>query len=62
MLPDSAVDEWFPVSLPVRGMFAPYLSQVGGVHAPHKMMLLPMEMLDVSDKPGLLLFNEGSGR
>ena len=53
---------WCPASLLVRGLFVPDLALVGGVHAPHKMVLAPTERLALSVKPGVFLFCEGSGQ
>ena len=41
---------WFLVSLPVSSLFIPNISLIGGVHATPKMVLAPMESLDISAK------------
>ena len=52
----------FLVILPVSGLFIPDFSLIRGVHAPHKVMLTPMERLASSAKHGMLLFCEGYGQ
>ena len=52
----------FLVILPLNGLFAPDLALLGGVHAPHEVMLTPMKSLALSAKPRVFLIREGSGR
>ena len=61
LFPHSAANLWFPVSLPVGVILFSDLSLVGGVQSSHNRMLITMEMLDVSAKPGMFLFHDGSG-
>ena len=46
---------------PVSGMFVPDFAIIGVVHAPHEIILAPMERLAFSAKPRVFLFYEGSG-
>ena len=46
--------------LPFGGLFAPDFALTKGVHAPHEVMITPMEGLAISAKPRVLLFCEGS--
>ena len=50
----------FLVILPLNSLFAPNLALLGGVHAPHEVMLTPMKGLALSDKPMVFLLCEGS--
>ena len=56
LFPRAASAGRFIVILPVSGLFLPDFSLIGGVHAPHKMVLAPMERLSLSEKPGVLIF------
>ena len=62
VFPRAASAGRFPVILPFRGLFAPYFALIGGVKAPHEVMLTPMEGLALSVKPRVFLFLEGSDR
>ena len=56
LFPCDVSSGWFPVSLAVSGLFFTDLTMVGGVHAPHNMVLAPMERLALSAKTGVLFF------
>ena len=49
----------FLVILPVSGLFVPNFALIGGVHAPHEVMLTQIEGLADSAKPRVFLFCEG---
>ena len=61
LLPHASAVGRFLVSLLVSGLFVPDLALIGGVHAPHKMVLASMESISLIAKPGVSLFREGSG-
>ena len=42
LFPPAAAAGGFLVILPVRGLFVTYFSLIGGLHAPHEVMLTPM--------------------
>ena len=52
----------FLVILPFGGLFDPDFALIGGVHAPHEVMLKQTEGLALSAKPRVLIFREGSDR
>ena len=52
----------FLVIIPVSGLFVTNFALIVGVHAPHEMVPAPMEMLDLSAKPRVFIFCEGSGQ
>ena len=62
LFPHAVATGRFLVILPLNGLFAPDLALIRGVHAPHEVMLTPMEGLAISAKPRVLLFCEGSDR
>ena len=49
----------FLLILPFSGLFATDFALIGGMHAPHEVMLTPMEGLVLSAKLRLFLFHEG---
>ena len=51
----------FLVILPLNGLFALNLALLGGVHAPHEVMLTPMKGLALGAKSRVFLLREGSG-
>ena len=51
----------FLVIIPLNGLFAPDLALLGGVHAPHEVMLTTMKRLALSAKPRVFLLRECSG-
>ena len=62
LFPRASIAGRFLVILPFGGLFDPNFAMIRGVHAPHEMMLTPMEGLVLSFKPRVLLFREGSDR
>ena len=62
LLPHDTVAGRFTVGLAVGGLFVANLALVGGVHAPHKMVLAPMEGISLSSKPGVFILREGFGK
>ena len=52
----------FLVIIMVSGLFVTNFALIGCVHEPHEVMITPMSRLSVSDKHGVFLFCEGSGR
>ena len=61
LFPRAASAGGFLVIQPVSGMFVPDFAIIGVVHAPHEIILAPMERLAFSAKPRVFLFCEGSG-
>ena len=62
LLPCAAAAGMFLVILPFVGLFAPNFALIGGVHAPHEVMLTPTEGLAISAKPRVFLLRKGSDR
>ena len=60
LFPRSVSAGRFLVILPFDGLFDPNLALIGGVHAPHEVILTPMKGLALSDKPRVFLLCEGS--
>ena len=56
LFPRAAAAGIFLVILPVIGLFVPDFALIGGVYAPHEVILTPMESLAISAKPGVFLF------
>ena len=61
LFPRAVATGRFLVILPLNGLFAPDLALLGGVHAPHEVMLTPMKRLALSAKPRVFLLCECSG-
>ena len=59
MFPHAAAAGRFLVILPFGGLFPPEFALIGGMHAPHEVMLTQIEGLADSAKPRVFLFCEG---
>ena len=55
LLPRAASAGRFPVIIAVGGLFFTSLALIGGVHAPHEMVLAPMKRLALGNKTGVIL-------
>ena len=62
LLPRDDAAGRFLVIHPFSNLFVPEFALIGGVHAPHEMVLAPMEMIALTEKSGVFPFCEGSGR
>ena len=62
MFPRAVAAGRFLVILPLNGLFDPNLALLGGVHAPHEVMLTLMKRLSLSDTPRVFLLCKCSGR